>query len=209
MDEDGRQSSAKLVGRLRMGPAPEGLLLLEGRWSQPDGPRSLLLAAQERRPTAAEARIATVKRLERDRLWKSIIPATYPEVRDAACADQRFNIDAPRFVETDVKRFKRAVIHLLAEEAERLSYELTSDVRHRRSDRQPPLPHLRLLRGPASRHRRERVRIRSRHREANEPRGPVPARIALLENPLGQARRRPPHHPAELLQLARGWSCAQ
>jgi hypothetical protein len=131
VDWDDHKAPAKLVGRVWMGPAPEGLLLLEGSWSHPRArPRAIPLAAQERRPTAAEARITTVKRVERKRIWKKIIVVNYPEVRDAAGADQSFNTDVRKFVETDIRRFKAAIVHLLPEDADRINYELTFEVRY-------------------------------------------------------------------------------
>jgi hypothetical protein len=77
-DEGGFSVSGKLAATLRLGPPPEPSLLLEGTWSKPDGSKSLPLVAHERRPNAAEARIATVARREPARVWRRIIKVTLP-----------------------------------------------------------------------------------------------------------------------------------
>jgi hypothetical protein len=127
-DEGGFSVSGKLAATLRLGPAPEPALMLEGTWSKPDGSRSMPLVARERRFNAAEARIATIERREPARAWRRIIKVTFPEVRDATTVDQTFNTEVRRFVEDQVRSWKRAVS--LEEDAERLSFELIFDVRH-------------------------------------------------------------------------------
>ena len=128
IDEADSSLLGKLAATLRLGPAPERSLMLEGTWSKPDGSKSLPLVAHERRPNAAEARIATVARREPARVWSRILKVVLPEVRDATTVDQIFNTEVRRFVEDKVRSWKRAVS--LEEDAERLSFELTFEVRH-------------------------------------------------------------------------------
>jgi hypothetical protein len=132
-DEEGETSaSGKLAGTMRLGAKPGELIFLDGAWSKPDGSRSLPLAVRERGRSAAEERLAEVQRPERERHFKRIIKASYPQVRGASGTDQSFNADVQRLVDDQVKHYKRGLPHFesLEEERAKLSFQLTFEIQH-------------------------------------------------------------------------------
>jgi hypothetical protein len=109
-DEGETTPSGKLTGTMALDGGPDGPITLRGTWSKADGSKPLPFGAREHLPIAAEARIVPVTRREPERLFKQVVEAVYPAVRDPRqAADRSFNSDVERLVQAQVRQYKDVV----------------------------------------------------------------------------------------------------